>query len=66
MDLFVFCSIAYLVFSIFPIQNGGEFTPAICFVWLTHYSLPTERLLRDSEPVRLLETPRSLSEYTLI
>ena len=41
-----------------------------CFVWIKHYSLRrlvnNAQLLRDSEPIRLLETPRLLSEYILI
>ena len=39
-----------------------------CFVWIKHYSLGVNnaQILRDSEPIRLLETPRSLSEYFLI
>ena len=40
-------------------RNTGEtrvYTRHFVFVWLTHYSLG-----RDSEPIRLLKTPRSLS-----
>ena len=48
-----------LTFETFrPMQvNAGEFTLAILFC--------LDQLLRDSEPIRLLETPRSLSEYIL-
>ena len=33
------------------------------FTW---YEVNNAQLLRDSEPIRLLETPRSLNEYVLI
>ena len=33
---------------------------------LTHWVVNNAQLLQDSEPVRLVETPRSLSEYMLI
>ena len=41
-----------------------QFKPAILFC-LDH-TVNNDQLLRDSELIRLLETPRSLSEYILI
>ena len=48
----------------------SEFSPAILFcfyhVLLTGQGMNNAQLFRDSEPIRLLETPRSLSECRLI
>ena len=47
-----------------------EFAPAILFcldhALFTPQGVNNAQLLRDSEPIRLLETPRSLSEYIVI
>ena len=47
-----------------------KFTPAILLcldhALFTPLGVNNAQLLRDSEPIRLLETPRSLSEYILI
>ena len=73
MAFFVFSGTASsLIFNISAslMVAKFEFTPAILFC-LDHASFTPQgvdnaQLLRDSEPIRLLETPRSLSEYILI
>ena len=45
-----------------------ELTPAILFWFFMFYAWDSEYnvIIRDSEPVRLLETPRSLSVYNIL
>ena len=67
-----------LVFWRFPIKKHVRIqvdSVHFAFVWMTHHYLPcrewvmliSQRYVHtDSEPIRLLETPRSLSGYMLI
>ena len=76
----IFCGLIFVFSStasswIFNISTSlkvakREFTPAILFcldhALFTPLGVNNAQLLRDSEPIRLLETPRSLSEYWYI
>ena len=59
----------HLVISIFRFRNAKEFTPAILFcldhTLFTPWGVNNAQLARDIQPIRLLETPISLSEYIL-
>ena len=48
--------------------QNTELTPAILFWFFMSYALGREYnvIIRDSEPMRLLETPRSLSVYNIL
>ena len=68
--LFVFCSTASsCILNISNSEMLASLCRPLCFVWIIHYFTPYKlknaQLLRDSKPVRLLETPRSRSEYVL-
>ena len=70
---FVFSGTAsFWIFNIsaFLIVAKREVTPAILFcldhALFTPKGVNNAQLLRDSKPIRLLETPRSVSEHILI
>ena len=69
-----YCFLLLLFFVFWTrFENNDSFNEVFVFTLAnlfcldhTPWAVHNARLLRGSEPVRLVETPRSLSEYTLI